>query len=147
MKVVLLQDVKAQGKKGELVEVSDGYARNFLFPKKLAKEADAGVVADLKNKEASKKYKEDCEKAAAKELAEKIEKLKVTVGIQTGADGRAYGSVSGKDVAEELEKTHGISIDKRKIEMETVKAAGDYTATVKVYPGIQAKLALSVVSK
>ena len=77
MKVILLEDVKAQGKKGELVEVSDGYARNFLFPKKLAKEADAAALNDLKNKEAAKKYREECEKKEAKELAQKLESLQV----------------------------------------------------------------------
>ena len=136
MKVILLEDVKAQGKKGELVEVSDGYARNFLFPKKLAKEADAAALNDLKNKEAAKKYREECEKKEAKELE-----------IQAGAEGRVYGSVTAKDVAEALQKTYGIEIDKRKIEMDSIKACGNYQLTVKVYPGIQAKLALTVVSK
>ena len=88
MKVILLEDVKAQGKKGELVEVSDGYARNFLFPKKLAKEADAAALNDLKNKEAAKKYREECEKKEAKELAQKLESLQVKLEIQAGAEGR-----------------------------------------------------------
>ena len=144
MKVILLEDVKAQGKKGELVEVSDGYARNFLFPKKLAKEADAAALNDLKNKEAAKKYREECEK---KELAQKLESLQVKLEIQAGAEGRVYGSVTAKDVAEALQKTYGIEIDKRKIEMDSIKACGNYQLTVKVYPGIQAKLALTVVSK
>ena len=147
MKVILLEDVKAQGKKGELVEVSDGYARNFLFPKKLAKEADAAAMNDLKNKEAAKKYREEGEKKEAKELAQKLESLQVKLEIQAGAEGRVYGSVTAKDVAEALQKTYGIEIDKRKIEMDAIKACGNYQLTVKVYPGIQAKLALTVVSK
>ena len=147
MKVILLEDVKAQGKKGELVEVSDGYARNFLFPKKLAKEADAAALNDLKNKEAAKTYREECEKKEAKELAQKLESLQVKLEIQAGAEGRVYGSVTAKDVAEALQKTYGIEIDKRKIEMDSIKACGNYQLTVKVYPGIQAKLALTVVSK
>ena len=147
MKVILLEDVKAQGKKGELVEVSDGYARNFLFPKKLAKEADAAALNDLKNKEAAKKYREEGEKKEAKELAQKLESLQVKLEIQAGAEGRVYGSVTAKDVAEALQKTYGIEIDKRKIEMDSIKACGNYQLTVKVYPGIQAKLALTVVSK
>jgi large subunit ribosomal protein L9 len=148
MKVILLQDVKAQGKKGELIDVSDGYARNFLFPKKLAKDADAAAMTDLKNKEAAKKYKEDCEKAAAKELADKLEKTTVSVSAQAGADGRLYGSVTSKDVAEALLKEHGITLDKRKIELpETVKAFGSYKLNVRVYPGIQAKLTLCVKEK
>ena len=149
MKVILLQDVKAQGKKGELIDVSDGYARNYLFPRKLAKEADAGALTDWKNKEESKRFKAETEKKEAKELADKLEKLTVVVPIDMGADGkgRAYGSVSGKDVAAELEKTHGIAIDKRKIEMDSVKACGNYTATVRVYPGVAAKLAVVVKAK
>lgn len=147
MKVVLLQDVRAQGKKGDLVEVSDGYARNFLFPKKLAKEADAGVLNDIKNKEAAKKYREACEKKEAEELAAKLGKIRVTVYVQSGADGKVYGSVSGKDVAEELQKTHNLTVDKRKIDMDAIKATGDYTVTVRVYPGVQAKLALTVGAK
>lgn len=148
MKVILLEDVKGQGKKGELVNVSDGYARNFLFPKKLAKEADAAAMTDLKNKEAAKKYKEECEKAAAKELAEKLSTLTVTVTAQAGADGRLYGSVTSKDVAEALQKQFGITVDKRKIEMpESVKGFGSYSLTVKVYTGIQGKLTLVVKDK
>ena len=147
MKVILLADVKAQGKKGDLIEVSDGYARNYLFPRKLAKEADAGAMTDWKNKEESKKFKAEKEKQEAKDLAAKLEKLKVTVELDMGADGKAYGSAGGKDVAAELEKTHGIVIDKRKIEMDAVKTCGDYTATVRVYPGVQAKLAVTVKAK
>ncbi len=146
MKVILLQDVKAQGKKGEMVEVSDGYARNFLFPKKLAKEADAGAVADMKNKAAAKKYKEECEKKEALALAERLNAISVTVKVQSGTDGRVYGSVTAKDVAEELEKTYKISVDKRKIETEAIKACGEYKLTVRVYPGVQAKLTLKVIS-
>ncbi|MBQ7847662.1 MAG: 50S ribosomal protein L9 [Clostridia bacterium] len=148
MKVILLQDVKGQGKKGELVNVSDGYARNFLFPKKLAKEADAAAMTDLKNKEAAKKYKEECEKADAKALAEKLEQITVTVSVQGGADGRLYGSVTSKDVAQALQEQHGITVDKRKIELpEAVKSYGGYQLTVKVYAGIQAKLKLTVKEK
>ena len=148
MKVILLQDVKGQGKKGELVNVSDGYARNFLFPKKLAKEADAAAMTDLKNKEEAKKYKEECEKAAAKELAQKLSSLTVTVTAQAGADGRLYGSVTSKDVAEALQKQFGITVDKRKIEMpDSIKGFGSYALTVKVYTGIQGKLTLVVKDK
>ena len=148
MKVILLQDVKGQGKKGELVNVSDGYARNFLFPKKLAKEADAAAMTDLKNKEAAKKYKEECEKADAKALAQKLEQITVTVSVQGGADGRLYGSVTSKDVAQALQEQHGITVDKRKIELpEAVKSYGGYQLTVKVYAGIQAKLKLTVQEK
>ena len=147
MKVILLQDVKAQGKKGELITVTDGYARNFLFPRKLAKEADAAALADLKNKEESKRYKAEKEKEEATALAKKLNDLSVTLFMQVGADGKAYGSVGGKDVSDALQKQHGITLDKRKIEMDAVKTCGDYTAIVRVYPGVQAKLAVTVKAK
>ena len=147
MKVILLKDVKTQGKTGDLIEVSDGYARNFLIPKKLAKEADAGAVKDWENKQESKRFKAEQEKKQALELAKKLEALKVEVGLEVGADGKAYGSVGGRDVSEALERQHGIIIDKKKIEMDAVKTCGDCTATVRVYAGVQAKLAVSVVAK
>ena len=147
MKVVLLEDVKAQGKKGELIEVSDGYARNYLFPRKLAKEADAAVLADLKNKEESKKFRAEKEKKEAVALAQKLEKTTVTLYVQAGVDGKIYGSVGGKDVAAELERAHGVVIDKRKIEMNAVKTCGEAEALVRVYPGVQAKLKLIVKGK
>ncbi len=147
MKVILLQDVKAQGKKGELVDVSDGYARNYLLPRKLAKEADAGAINDLKNREAAKKYREECERKEAAALAERLSGLVVTVTVQSGADGKVYGSVTSKDVADQLKKDHGIEIDKRKIESENIKTCGEHQLTVRVYPGIQAKLNLQVVAR
>ena len=100
MKVVLLQDVKGQGKKDQIVDVSDGYARNFLLPKKLAAIADAAVMNDIKNKEAAKAHKIEVEKKEARDLAEKLQSLTVKLKIQGGADGRVYGSVTTKDIAE-----------------------------------------------
>ncbi len=147
MKVVLLQDVKAQGKKGEVIDVSDGYARNFLFPKKLAKEADAGVLSEIRTKEEARKFREENEKKEALQLAQKLEKLTVTVEVQCGADGKFYGSVTNKDAAEALKAQYGIEIDKRKMETESVKACGEYKVTVKVYPGIVTKFTLKVQAK
>ena len=147
MKVILLQDVKAQGKKGEIINVSDGYARNFLFPRKLAKEADAGALTDLKNKEAAKKYKEETAKKEAQALAEKLNELTVTVGLKSGAEGKTYGSVTSKDIAEALQKQHGVVIDKKKIETAPVKACGKYPVTVRLLAGVQAKLTLNVVAE
>ena len=147
MKVILLQDVKGQGKKGELVNVSDGYARNYLFPRKLAKEADAAALTDLKNKEEAKKFKAAREKKEAEELAARLNALAVTVKLKAGAEGKLYGSVTGKDVAEALEAAHGVVIDKRKIEIEPIRTCGKYTVPVKLLAGVTAELTVFVETK
>ena len=141
MKVVLLQDVKGQGKKDEVINVSDGYARNFLFPKKLAVEADAKILNDIKNKEAARPRKIELEKQAARETAEKLQALVVKIKIQQGNDGKFYGSVTTKDIAEALLAQHKVEIDKRKIVMANqIKAYGSYTVDVKLYPEISGKI-------
>ena len=144
MKVILLQDVKAQGKKGELINVSDGYARNFLFPKKLAIEADKAALADLKNKEEARLYKIEQEKKQAREVAEKLESLQVRIKASAGADGRFYGAVTSKEVAEQLAKQHGITVDRRKIQMDAIKAFGSYTLEVRLYTDVTGKIHLLV---
>ena len=141
MKVVLLQDVKGQGKKDEIINVSDGYARNFLFPRKLALEADSKILNDIKNKEAAKARRIELEKQAARETAAKFESLLVKIRIQSGADGKLYGSVTTKDIAEALLEQHGVEIDRRKIVLENpIKQYGTYTVDVKLYPEIAGKL-------
>ena len=141
MKVILTQDVKSQGKKGQLINVSDGYARNFLLPKGLAVEADAGAMNDLKNKESSRLHKIELEKAAAKETAEKLEKVTVKLQAKAGADGRLYGSVTSLDIAENLEKQHNIKVDKHKIQLsDPIKTFGVHTVTVKLYTEITGKI-------
>lgn len=145
MKVLLLADVKGQGKKDQIVEVSDGYARNFLFPKKLAVAADNKVMSEAKSKEESKQFRLKEEKAAAKELAEKLGQLTVKITASSGADGRLYGSITSKDIAEALNTQHKIEIDKRKLVLaENIKAYGTYNVDVKVYPEISAKLKVTV---
>ena len=145
MKVVLLQDVKGQGKKDQIVEVSDGYARNFLFPKKLAAVADAKVMNDIKNKEAARENKIEQEKKAARETAEKLQTITVKIKIQQGADGRLYGSVTTKDIGEALAAQHKIEIDRRKIVLDSpIKAYGTYSVDVKLYPEITGKINLVV---
>lgn len=134
MKVMLLQDVKGQGKKDQIVNVSDGYARNFLFPKKLAVEADAKAISDAKNKEDARNYKIEQDKAAAREIAAKLEGTVVKIKATAGADGKLYGGVTTADVAEELRKQTGIDIDKRKIQFQgPIKAHGTYELPVKLY--------------
>ena len=145
MKVLLLQDVKGQGKKDQIVEVSDGYARNFLFPKKLAVVADNKALNEVKNKEASKQYKIETEKAAARETAEKLAAITLKIQTGAGADGRLYGSVTAKDIAEALSKQHGVTVDKRKIVMpEPIKAYGTYNFDVRLYPEIVGKVKVTV---
>jgi len=145
MKVVLLQDVKSQGKKGDLVNVSDGYARNFLFPKGLAVEADAKAMNEIKTKEEARLHKIEVEKAAARETAEKLTAVTVKLQSTAGADGRLYGSITSKDIAEALEKQHGIVIDKRKIQLDgNIKAFGTYVLDVKLYPEISGKINLVI---
>ena len=137
MKVMLLQDVKGQGKKDEIINVSDGYARNFLLPKKLAVIADNKALSDAKAKEEAKKHKIEVEKAAAKETAEKMNEVLVKIGASGGADGKLYGSVTSSDIAETLEAQHGIAIDRRKIQMDgAIKQFGTYDLEVKLYPEI-----------
>ena len=146
MKVIFLQDVKGKGKKGQMAEISDGYARNFLLPKKLAAIADAAVMNDIKNKEAAKAHKIEVEKKEARDLAEKLQTLTVKLKIQGGADGRVYGSVTTKDIAEALKAQHAIDVDKRKIVLDApIKNYGAYTLDVKLYPEIGGKINLVVV--
>lgn len=145
MKLILLQDVKGQGKKGQLIEVSDGYARNFLLPKNLAVVAGAKEMNELKNRESALKFKKDTEKAEAAALAERLTTIVVTISMTAGDDGRLYGSVTSKDIAEELAKQSGINIDKRKIVLDDpIKAFGKFTLDVKLYSGIVGKLNLIV---
>ncbi len=145
MKVLLLADVKGQGKKDQIVEVSDGYARNFLFPKKLAIAADNKVMSEAKSKEESKQFRLKEEKAAAKALADKLATITVKIVASSGADGRLYGSVTSKDIAEALLKQYKIEIDKRKLVLsENIKSYGTYEIDVKVYPEISAKMKVCV---
>ena len=148
MKVMLLQDVKGQGKKDQIVNVSDGYARNFLLPRKLAVIADNKALSDAKAKEESKKHKIEVEKAAANETAAKMDEVLVKISASGGADGKLYGSVTSSDIAEELAKQHGIEIDRRKIQMDgAIKAFGQYDLEVKLYPEISGTVHVLVAEK
>ena len=141
MQVILTADVKGQGKKDQIINVSDGYARNFLFPKKLAIPADKKAIADVKNREASRQHKIDTERAEAQAVAEKLSGVLVKIKMGAGADGRLYGSVTAKDVAESLEKDHKIVVDRRKIVInEPIKAYGSYTLDVKLYTEVTGKI-------
>ena len=144
MKVVLIQDVKGLGKKGELVNTSDGYARNFLFPRKLAMEANSQAMSELKNREASEKHRIDTEIAAAKASAAKIEGKTLKLTAKAGANGKLFGSVTSKDVAEAISKEYSLKLDKRKVVVEDIKAFGTYPVEVKLYNGISASMFVMV---
>ena len=148
MKVVLLQDVKAQGKKDQVVEVSDGYARNFLFPKKLAVPADAKVINDIKNKQSSAKHKEEVERENARVLAKKLSETTIKLTAEAGSDGRFYGAITSKDIAEALKAQAGIEADKRKILLDApIKAFGTYKIELKIYADISGKFNVTVTEK
>lgn len=145
MKVILTQDVKPQGKKGDVINVSDGYARNFLFPRKLAVEATPAALSEVKNQAAARQYKIETERAAAKAAAENLSGRTVDIAIPSGSDSKLYGSVTSKEIAEQLEKQHGIVIDRRKIVLDRpIKAYGTYTLDVKLYPDVTARLKVEI---
>ena len=144
MKVILKQDVKGLGKKGELVSASDGYARNFLFPKGLAAEANAQAMSEFKNKQQAEKYRIDTETAAAKASAEKISGKTIHITAKAGQNGKLFGSVTSKEIAEKVKEEFGINTDKRKIIVDDIKQFGTYEFEVKLYQGISAKLYVMV---
>ena len=148
MKVVLLEDVKSLGKKGELVNTSDGYARNFLFPKKLAKEANAQAMNEVKNAKESKEFKIKTDIENANKLAKELEGKILTIQAKAGVQGRLFGSVTAKEVASMITKQFGIEVDKRKVSLEDdIKAFGTYKAVVKLYTGITAEVSVKVVEQ
>lgn len=144
MKVILKQDVKGQGKSGELVSVSDGYARNFLFPRGLAVPADAQAMTELRNREESAEYHARVEKQAALDAAEKLKDKIVKISAKAGSAGRLFGSVTTKEVAEELGRQFDIHVDKRKISMDDIKAFGSYKAEIKLPQGVTAHVTVMV---
>ena len=145
MKVILQADVKGQGKKGDLVSVSDGYARNFLFPRKLAVEADAQAMNEFHNREQAALHHKQEEEQKAREQAAAIEGKTVTITAKAGTGGRLFGSVTAKDVCEKLKALYGVELDKRKVVLASdIKAFGSYSAEVKLHPSISAKITIMV---
>jgi len=145
MKVVLLQDVKSLGKKGELVTVSDGYARNFLFPRSLAKEANAQAMNELRNAEQSKKFKKDTEIAAATQAKENLEGAKFVIKAKAGESGKLFGSITPKEISAEIKRQKAFDVDKRKIVLkDDIKAVGEYEVEIKLYSGITANVTVAV---
>lgn len=139
MKVILKQDVKSLGKKGELVNASDGYARNYLFPKGLAIEANAASMNEFNSKENAKKFHKAEEIKAAQRAADELNGKSITLKAKAGANGKLFGSITPKDISSEIEKSFGIKVDKRKISLDSeIKTFGTFNAEIKVYQGINA---------
>lgn len=145
VKVILMKDVKALGKKGDVKEVADGYARNFLFPRSLAMEASAGNMKNLDQEKQVAKHRKDIEEANARELAERLNKVEVLFKVKVGEGGRLFGSITGKEIAEEIRRVSGLAVDKKQIELgEVIKTLGQHTVDIKLYPGVSAKTKVTV---
>ena len=145
MKVLLKADVKGQGKKGEIINVSDGYARNFLFPRALAVVADAKAENEVRTKKEAEIHKIEYERQKAVELSEKLSAIILKITSTSAPDGKLYGSVTAATIAEELKNKENMDIDKRKINLEEhIKSFGTYTVEIKVYPEIAANLTVVV---
>ena len=146
MKVILLEDVKKLGKKGDLIDVADGYARNYLFPRNLAREATEGGIKQLKQEKAALENKKKKELQQAKELAAKLSKTTVTLKVKSGDQGKLFGSVTSKDISKALKEQHKIEVDRRKIELpEPIKSLGSYEVDVKLATEVDAKLNVKIV--
>ena len=144
MELILTQDVKGLGKKGEKVKASDGYARNFLLPKGLAVEVNAQTLTELKNREASNQHKIDVDIANANKIKETLDGMTVKVKAKAGSAGRLFGSVTSKDIAAALKEQFGLDIDRRKLSVEDIKQFGSYPAEIKLYSGISCKITVTV---
>ena len=145
MKVILQTDVKGQGKKGQLVDVSDGYARNYLLPRKLALEANAENINIMKTQEASKQHKVDVEKSHAEEAAAKLKSLVVRVPVKAGSAGRLFGSITTMEISEALKTHYGIDVPKNKLVMEdAIKTVGTYTVKAKLFHDVTAEFQIEV---
>ncbi|MBP1559361.1 MAG: 50S ribosomal protein L9 [Oscillospiraceae bacterium] len=140
MQVILTQDVKGTGKKGQLCKVADGYARNFLLKKGLAVEATSGAVNEMKAKQASKEHHAAVERQAAQDTADQLNEKTVKIFAKAGAGGKLFGSVTAKEIGEAVKKNLGVEVDKRKISVAEIKAFGTYEAEIKLHPGISAKV-------
>lgn len=148
MKVILLNDIKGVGKKDQVIEASDGYARNYLFPKKLAVEANAENMSKLKARQDSSKFKKDTEKKEAEEIANKLKGIMLKVRVKAGENGKIFGGVTSKEISEGLKRDYKIDIDKKKIILnETVKTLGTIVVDVKLFEGVIGKLKVDIIAE
>ena len=148
MKVILLDNIKGVGKKDEIINAADGYARNYLIPKKLAVEANAENMAKLNNKKEAASYRKDLEKQNAEELAKKLKGILLKIKVKAGENGKIFGGVTAKEISDSLKGQYGLDIDKKKIELkETIKTLGEFNVSVKLFEGIIASLKIEVISQ
>lgn len=148
MKVVLLQDVKDLGKKEDVVNVSEGYGRNFLFPRKLAVEATQGKLNEITDKKNAEKNRKDKELKAAKELADKLSKIEAVIKTKAGENGKLFGSITGKDIVDAIKAQYGIDVDKKKLVIhDPIKAIGSHPVEIKVYPDVTAKVTVKIIGE
>lgn len=145
MKVILLADVKGKGKRDQILEVPDGYARNYLFAKKLAVAADTKALNELKGREASRQHKHDVEKAAAQETAKQLETITLILKRKAGQDNKLYGAVTSKEITQQLKQEYNIEVDKKKLSMETIKTFGTYKIKAKLFTDVSAVIAVQVI--
>ena len=146
MKVILLDNIKGVGKKDEVINASDGYARNFLFPKKLAVEANSENMTKLKAKENSNNYKKSMEKEDAQKLAETLKSILVKISVKTGENGKIFGSITSKEIADSLKEKHKIELDKKKIDLkDPIKTVGTFSVPVKLYEGVIGTLRVQII--
>ena len=147
MKVILKADIKGVGKKDQVINASDGYARNFLFPKNLAVEANAENMSKLKAKQDSNAFKKSQEKEEAQKIADKLSKILMKVQVKAGENGKIFGGVTAKEISEELNKQYQVKIDKKKIDLkETIKNLGTFTIDAKLYEGVIGKIKIKIIS-
>ncbi len=144
MKVILLKDIKGTGKKDQIIEASDGFARNFLIPKGLAREASAANLNAIENAKAAKKHREDIERAEAQAKARQLAGKVIKISARGAEGGRLYGSVTSQEIAAALEAQYGVKVEKRRIEVANIRNAGDYTVSVWLYAGITAEMTAKV---
>lgn len=144
MKVILLKDIKGTGKKDQIIEASDGYARNFLFPKGLAREASAANLNAIQNAKSAQKHREDVERAQAQETCKKLSGKVIHIAARGAEGGRLYGSVTSQEIADALQEQYGVKVEKRRVDVANIRNAGDYTASVWLYAGITAEMTVKV---
>ena len=147
MKVILLKDIKGTGKKDQIIEASDGFARNYLFPRKLAVEASASNLNAIENAKSAQSHRKEVERQEAQELAKKMGEMTLEIAVRAGENGRLYGKVTNQEVADALKAKYGMDVDKRKISVGAIKEVGAAEAVIKLYPEITAKVKLNIVAK